>query len=160
MKVKLIKNEADYAVALDRIEALFAALPGTPESDELELLVHLVETYEARTWPIAPPDPVSAIRFRMEQAGLRQTDLVPYIGSKSKVSEVLNGKRPLSLSMIRNLSKGLGIPASVLLQETRTAPADVKRKPAKSLRYPVPRRHTMAVAEKDQASKRHAKETP
>ncbi len=117
MNAKLIKTEADHAAALGRIETIFGARPGTPEGDELELLVHLVEAYEAAQYPIEPPDPIAALKFRMEQAGLKQTDLAPFIGNKSKVSEILSGKRPLSLAMIRALHKGLGIPADVLIQE-------------------------------------------
>lgn len=114
---KLIKTEADYEAALARIEEVFAAHPGTPEGDELELLTLLVERYEEQEFPVALPDPVTAIRFRMEQEGLKQKDLAPFIGSQSKVSEVLSGQRSLSLAMIRNLICGLGIPAEVLLQK-------------------------------------------
>ncbi len=121
MNAKLIKNEADHGAALARIEKIFNARPGTPKGHELELLVHLVEAYEAAHHPIEPPDPIEAIKFRMEQSGLRQADLVPFIGNKSKVSEVLNRKRPLSLAMIRALHKGLGIPARVLIEEPGTA---------------------------------------
>lgn len=117
MRAKLIKTDADHQAALERIEEIFDARPGTYEGDELELLVHLVEEHEDATCPIPLPDPVEAIKFRMEQAGLKQADLVPYFGSKSKVSEVLSGKRRLTLSMIRKLNNGLGIPAEVLLQE-------------------------------------------
>jgi len=117
MKAKLIKNDADHAAALARIEDIFDAKPGTPEGDECELLVHLVEEYEAQHHAIDLPDPIEAIKFRMEQQGLKQADLIPFIGNKSKVSEVLSRKRPLSLAMIRGLHKGLGIPAAVLLQE-------------------------------------------
>lgn len=116
MQLKLIKTEAEHAEALARIDAIFSAKPGTPEGDEFELLVHLVENYEEAQCPIPLPDPVEAIRFRMEQQGIKAIDLVPYIGNKSKVSEILNRKRPLSLAMIRALNKGLGIPAEVLLQ--------------------------------------------
>jgi HTH-type transcriptional regulator/antitoxin HigA len=118
MNARLIKTEADHAAALARIDAIFEARPGTPEGDELELLVHLVEEYEAARHPIDPPDPIEAIKFRMEQGGLKQVDLVSMIGNKSKVSEVLSGKRPLSLAMIRRLHKELGIPAHVLIRET------------------------------------------
>ncbi|MEI8242484.1 MAG: ImmA/IrrE family metallo-endopeptidase [bacterium] len=121
MHPKLIKNEAEHAEALARIAAVFSAKPGTPEGDELELLVHLVEEYEESKHLIPMPDPVEAIRFRMEQQGLKAADLVPIIGSKSKVSEVLNRKRPLSLSMIRALHNRLGIPAEVLLHESGKA---------------------------------------
>ena len=114
---RLIKNEQDYDKSLSRIEELMDAKPGTAEMDELELLTALVEMYEERHFPISWPDPIDAIKFRMEQLGLGQKDLVPFMGTKSKVSEVLNGKRPLTLAMMRGLHKGLGIPAEVLLKE-------------------------------------------
>ncbi len=114
---RLIKNEEDYDMALSRIEQLMDAKPGTAEMDELELLTALVEMYEERYFPISPPDPIDAIKFRMEQLGLGQKDMVPFIGTKSKVSEVLNGKRTLTLAMMRSLNKGLGISAEVLLKE-------------------------------------------
>jgi HTH-type transcriptional regulator / antitoxin HigA len=120
MKPKLIKTETDYQEALGRIEAIFGAKPSTPEGDELELLVTLVEYYEEKAYPIGLPSPVDAIRFRMEQQGLKAKDLIAYMGSASKVSEVLSGKRALSLPMIRKLVSGLGIPAEVLLQEQGT----------------------------------------
>ncbi len=123
MSIKLIKTAKDHEKALKRIEELFEAEPGTPEGDELELLVTLVELYEKEKYPIAAPDPIAAIKFRMEQQGLKSKDLIPYIGSKSKVSEVLSGKRALSLNMIRKLNEGLGIPAEVLIKEAvRTLP--------------------------------------
>ena len=115
---KIIKSEEDYNIALNRIEEIFDAKPGSPEFDEMELLVKLVEIYEDEKYPISVPDPISAIKFRMEQQGLKNKDLIPYIGSKSKVSEVLSGKRALSLNMIRKLNEGLGIPAEVLIKET------------------------------------------
>ena len=114
---RLIKNEEDYKKALSRIEELMDAQSDTPEMDELELMTALVEMYEDRNYPISPPDPLEAIKFRMDQLGLTQQDMVPYIGTKSKVSEVLNGKRPLSLTMMRSLNKYLGISAEVLLNE-------------------------------------------
>jgi HTH-type transcriptional regulator/antitoxin HigA len=114
---KVIKNDRDYEAALARIDELMDATRDTPEGDQLELLTTLVEAYEEQHFPIDLPDPIEAIRFRMEQAGLKQQDLVPYIGSRSKVSEVLSGRRPLSLKMIRALHKGLNIPAEVLLRE-------------------------------------------
>jgi HTH-type transcriptional regulator/antitoxin HigA len=117
MMNRLIKNEEDHEKALSRIEQLMDAKPGTAEMDELELLTALVEMYEERHFPISWPDPIDAIKFRMDQLGLSQKDLVPFIGNKSKVSEVLNGKRPLTLAMMRGLHKGLGIPAEVLLAE-------------------------------------------
>ena len=123
MKPKIIKTEAEYQAALRRIEAIFDARPGTAKGDELELLLLLVETYEDKAYPIDPPDPIAALRFRMEQDGLKPKDLIPYIGSKSKVSEVLSGRRPLSLTMIRKLVTGLHLPAEVALQETQARPA-------------------------------------
>jgi HTH-type transcriptional regulator/antitoxin HigA len=117
VKPKVIKTEADYLAAMARIEEIFDAKPGTAKGDELELLLLLVEKYEEKAFPMELPDPITAIRFRMEQQKLKPKDLVPYIGSKSKVSEVLSGQRPLSLTMIRNLVTKLGIPAEVLLQK-------------------------------------------
>jgi len=114
---KLIKTTDEYTDALGRIEELFTAEPGTPEGDELELLATLVDLYEAKAFPIALPDPVTAIKFSMEQQGLKDKDLIPYIGSAPRVSEVLSGKRTLSLNMIRKLSTGLHIPLEVLIQE-------------------------------------------
>ncbi len=121
MMNRLIKNEEDYEKALSRIDELMDAAPGTAGMDELELLTALVEMYENRHYPISPPDPVSAIKFRMEQLGLTQKDMVPYIGSKSRVSEVLNGRRSLTLAMMRSLNKNLGISAEVLLKEPGAA---------------------------------------
>jgi HTH-type transcriptional regulator / antitoxin HigA len=114
---RLIKNENDYEMALSRIERLMDAEPDTEEMDELELLTALVEMYEDRHYPIRLPDPVSAIKFRMDQLGLTQKDMAPYFGSKSRVSEILNGKRQLTLAMMRALNKILGISAEVLLKE-------------------------------------------
>jgi len=118
MMVRVIKTEKEYESALAEIHVLVDRDPdpGTPEADRLELLTLLVETYESQKFPKRIPQPLEAIRFRMEQEGLKQRDLVPYIGSPSKVSEVLSGKRPLTLSMMRALHSHLGIPASVLLQ--------------------------------------------
>lgn len=119
METKVLKTEKDYSAALTSIEHLMDLNPkrGTAEAEELELLALLVREYEARQWPISVPDPVDAIQFRMEQQQLSQRDLVPFIGSKSKVSEVLARKRPLTLPMLRALHTGLGIPAAVLLKE-------------------------------------------
>ena len=123
MKPKVIKTQAQYEATLARIEAIFDARPGTAKGDELELLLLVVETYENKKYRIELPDPIEALRFRMEQDGLKPKDLIPYIGSKSKVSEVLSGQRPLSLTMIRKLVTGLHLPAEVALRETKTAPA-------------------------------------
>ena len=116
MNIKILKNEAEYKAALVRMDALMDAATGSPEEEELELLAVLVEKYEQEHYPIEHPDPVEAIKFRMEQEGLEPKDMIKYLGSQSKVSEVLNYKRSLSLAMIRELNQGLGIPAEVLLQ--------------------------------------------
>jgi len=120
MELKPIRNEADYDRALERIDVLMELDPplGTPQSDELEMLAMLVEKYEEKAWAISDPDPIEAITIRMEQMGLRQKDLAPYIGSPSKVSELLNRKIGLSLNMIRKLSEGLHLPLEVLVQPT------------------------------------------
>ena len=117
--IRVIRSRDDYEEALAAIEQILDNEPlvGTPEAERLELLTLLVEDYEKKTNPGMLPTPVDAIRFRMEQEGLTQKDLVPFIGSKSKVSEILSGKRQLTLPMIRALHSGLGIPAKVLLQE-------------------------------------------
>ena len=114
---KMIRTDEDYQAAMDRIDEIFDAPAGSSEGDELDLLVHLVEVYETERYPIPPPDPIAAIEFRMEQQGLTQRDLIPYIGSRSKVSEVLSGKRPITMRMARALHQHLGISAEVLLQE-------------------------------------------
>ncbi len=117
MEIKPIRNEKDYRKAMTRIRALWDAPLGAAEQDELEVLTTLLEVYEERHHPIEPPDPVEAIRFRMEQSGLSRKDLEPFIGSRGRVSEVLGRKRAMSLAMIRKLHRGLGIPAEVLLAE-------------------------------------------
>ncbi len=117
MKAKVIKTKAEYEAALARIEKLMDATPNTAQGDELELLSLLVHDYEDKKFPIDKPDPVGAIRFRMEQQGLAPKDLVPLLGSRSRVSVVLSGRRGLSLRMIRALVVGLRIPAALLLGE-------------------------------------------
>ena len=121
MKAKVIKTEQEYEEALAEVERLIALdpEPGTPQADNLELLSTLVEHYEIKRFPFDKPDPIDAILFRMEQQGLIQRDLVPYMGSRSKVSEVLARKRTLTLRMVRALSEGLGIPAEILIRETQ-----------------------------------------
>src|SRR5258705_6528094 len=116
---KVLKNDVDYEAAMAELERLAEGDPSpeSPAGERLELLSLLVRDYEAKRFPNQPPDPIEAIRFRMDQAGLSQRDLIPFIGSRSKVSEVLARKRPLTLSMIRSLHRGLGIPAQVLLQD-------------------------------------------
>lgn len=116
-----IKNEEDYALALKKIDDVFDADEGTPEADQRDVLAVLIEKYEDEHYPVDLPDPIEAIKFRMEQEGLTQKDMVPLLGNRSKVSEVLSGKRALSLKMMRAVHKHLGIPAEVLLQE---APID------------------------------------
>jgi len=118
MRPKVIKTEKEHEAALSRIEQLMDAAPGSAAEAELELWSVLVEKYEEDNFPVDLPDPVEAIRFRMEQAGLRPTDLQPFLQSKSRVSEVLNHKRPLSLAMIRSLSSGLNIPVEMLVRES------------------------------------------
>lgn len=120
MEIKPIKNDADYQAALEEIERLFDAAPDTPEGDKLEVLTTLVEAYEERHYSIPLPDPVEAILYHMESRGLSRRDIETYIGSRARVSEVLNRKRPLTMEMIRNLNKGLGIPAEVLIQPYHT----------------------------------------
>ena len=115
--IRLIKTKEDYEAALIRTDVLMDAEPGTSEGDELELLAALIEMYEDKAFPIGLPSVAEAIKFRMDQMGLRPRDLIPYIGSAARVSEVLAGKRPLTLKMARALHNGLGIPAEVLLQD-------------------------------------------
>jgi len=115
MNIKPIRSDDDLRAALRRLEAVFQADERTPEADEMDVLVTLIEAYENKHDPIGPADPVAAIKFRMEQQGLTPRDLEAYIGPSGRVSEVLNGKRPLSLSMIKRLHDGLRIPYESLL---------------------------------------------
>ncbi len=117
MDPKIIKTKAEYQSALEHLEGLMDAEPGSPEENQLELWSLLVEQYEKEHIPIGPPDPIEAIKFRMDQMGLKQKDLAEFISGKSKVSEVLNRKRSLSLTMIRQLHRHLQIPAEVLVNE-------------------------------------------
>lgn len=116
MDIKPIHTEADYEAALQEIDRLWNAPAGTADGDKLDVLVTLVEAYEEKQHPILPPDPVEAILHYMESQSLTRHDLEPYLGSRARVAEVLNRKRPLSLNMIRKLQAGLGIPADVLIQ--------------------------------------------
>ena len=115
MEIKPIKTESDYLNALNEIEKIIDAKRDTPEGDKLDILVTLVEAYEENNFPILPPDPVEAIIHQMESQGLSRKDLEPLIGSRARVSEILNRKRSLSLNMIRKLQKGLGISAEILV---------------------------------------------
>ena len=113
--IRPIRTKTDYQTALAEIERLWDARKGTPDFDRLEVLSTLVNAYEEARHPIEPPDPIEAIKFRMEQMGLTRKDLEPFIGSRARVSEVLNRRRGLTLEMMRRLNSGLGIPAEVLL---------------------------------------------
>ena len=117
MNIKPLKTHKDYKAALARIDSLMDAKPGTSQGDELEVLSVLVEKYEDAHYPIDAPDPIEAIRFQMEQYGLRDKDLVQYIGSSGRVSEVMSYKRKLTLPMIRRLEAGLDIPARSLIKD-------------------------------------------
>ena len=119
MKVHPIRDDDDHARALRQVEKLWRARAGTPEAETLEVLVTLVDAYEATHHPIDPPDPIEAIRFRMEQEGLTRADLEKLIGSRARVSEILGRRRPLTLNMIRRLRDALGISADVLIGRQR-----------------------------------------
>ena len=116
MNIKPIKTKKDYEQAMLRLEEIFNAKKGTPKGDELEILSLLIEKYEDEKFPIDLPDPIEAIKFRMEQSGLTQTDLANIVGQKSRASEILNRKRKLSLDMIRQLHNKWRIPTEVLVQ--------------------------------------------
>jgi len=115
MEIRPIKTEQDYNNSVKRIEELWGAKRDTLQGDEFDLLCTLVESYEMTHYPIAPPDPIDAILFRMEQMGMTKTDMAQYLGSQSRVSEVLSRKRKLTLKMVKSLYKGLKIPAEILL---------------------------------------------
>jgi len=117
MELKPIRTKAEYKVALREIEALFDVPDKTPEADRLEILVMLVEKYEAQHFPIPAPDPIDFLNYAMETRGLTRKDLEAYIGSRGRVAEVLNRARPLTLAMIRRLSEGLKLPADVLIAD-------------------------------------------
>ncbi len=123
MDIKPIKTKADYRVALKKIEALMHAKPRTPQGDRLEVLVTLVEAYDAKHYPLDLPDPVEAIKYTMESKGLSVKDLEPMIGRSNRVYEILSRKRPLTLKMIWALHKGLGIPAECLIRQSKHARA-------------------------------------
>jgi HTH-type transcriptional regulator / antitoxin HigA len=122
-EIKPIRKNADYEAALVEMEKLWGSKRGTPKGDRLDVLATLVDAYEAKRFPIEPPDPIEAIKFRMDQQGLTRKDLEPIIGSRTRVAEVLNRKRDLSITMIRRLHESLGIPAEVLIQPTRRSQA-------------------------------------
>jgi len=117
MEIRPVRTETNYRAALKEIETLMRAEPGTPEGERLDVLVTLLEAYEARHYPLDLPDPVEAIKYTMEQKGLSAKDLEPMIGRPNRVYEVLNRKRPLTLKMICRLHEGLGIPAECLIRQ-------------------------------------------
>ena len=121
MNIRPIKTQEDYNNTLSQIESLMDAKPNTVQMDELEVLTTLVEAYEEQHYKIDAPDPIEAIKFRMEQEGLKQKDLVSIVGSKSRVSEILNKKRKLTIKMIRNLHKQLHIPVESLFLDYKTS---------------------------------------
>lgn len=122
MKLKVIKTEKEYQVALQRLDVIFHAIKGSKEHEELEILVMLIEKYEIETVGDFPdPDPIEAIKFKMEQMDMSQKDLAEVIGLKSRASEILSRKRPMSINIIRKLSKALAIPADILIQPYETA---------------------------------------
>ena len=121
--IKPIRTEADYAAAMAEVERLWGAKSGTTAGDRLDVLATLIDAYEAEHFPIDPPDPIEAIKFRMEQQGLTRKDLEPLIGTRTRVAEVLNRRRGLSIEMIRRLHKALGISAEVLIQPSRSKAA-------------------------------------
>lgn len=117
MNLKPIKTEADYKEALKRVEEIFDAKIGSPESDELEILGLMVDDYENKHYPIEAPDPIEAIKIRMEELNLKQVDLIPEIGGKSRVSEILNRKRRLTVEMIRKLTIRLNLSSNLLIRD-------------------------------------------
>lgn len=118
-EVKPIRTEADHEAAMDQVAGLWGAPSGTPEGDRLDVLATLIDAYEARHHLIDPPDPIEAIKFRMEQQGLTRKDLETVVGTRTRIAEVLNRKRGLSIGMIRRLHERLGISAEVLIQPSR-----------------------------------------
>lgn len=123
MKLTLIANEDQYQTYLERIDFLFDSQKGTPEGDELELLLALVKLYEIENFNIPKVDPITAIKIRMEDLGLKNKDLIPILGDKGNVSKILQGKRSLNVEMIRKLSKFLGLPVKILVGEEEVTPA-------------------------------------
>lgn len=129
MDLRPIRTENDYGAALDEIDKLWDSQPGSAEDDRLEILTTLVEAYEAKNHPIPPPDPIEALNYYMESRGLTRRELQEYIGSRGRLSEILNRRRTLSIDMIRQLHSKLGIPASVLIQPYSIQKAGSKTPP-------------------------------
>jgi HTH-type transcriptional regulator / antitoxin HigA len=123
MHIRPIRNERDHTRSLREIEKLWGARAGTKEADQLDVLVTLVDAYEAKHHPIDPPDPIDAIKFRLEQMGLDRTDLAKIIGSRSRVSEILARRRPLTIKMIARIRESLGISADVLIRRSENKAA-------------------------------------
>jgi len=121
MDIRLIKTEKDYQDALGRMDQIFDAAEGSAESDEADVLVLLIDDYENRHYPIVAPDPIEAIKIRMEEMQLKQKDIAPVLGGKNRASEILNRKRKLTVEMIRNLSVRLNLSASLLIQEYKNS---------------------------------------
>jgi HTH-type transcriptional regulator / antitoxin HigA len=129
MRIHPVRTESDYDAAVARIAELIGSEPGTAAGDELDVLVTLVDAYESRHFPVATPDPITMIKFQMEQQRLTRKDLEPMIGSRARVSEVLNGKRALTLPMIRRLHAGLGVPVDLLVGPfPPSSPATTRRR--------------------------------
>lgn len=134
MNIKPIKSNQDYQEALKRLEEIFDAPEESPESDEANMIALLVDEYEKENHPLETPDPIEAIKIRMEEMNLSQKDLIPEIGGRSRVSEVLNKKRPLTVGMIRRLSENLDLPANILIQDY-TLNGTLKKKRMKDGKY-------------------------
>ena len=134
MEIKPIRNQQDYEVALRRVESLWDSKEGSPELDELDVLATLVEAYERQHHPIDLPDPIDAIKFRLEQQGKDTRALVGIIGQRTRVYEILRRKRSLSLKMIRNLHDKLGIPANVLIQAVQQSKPTGRYRPGRTRR--------------------------
>jgi len=143
MRIKPIRSEADYDAALRRVEALWGSASETPEGDELDVLVPLIEAYEREHYPIDLPTPIDAIKFRLEQQGKDYTSLIGVIGQRTRVYEVMRGARPLSLNMIRKLHSKLGIPADVLIQSP--LPPRMRAKRSSAARNKRPRAIRRAI---------------
>jgi HTH-type transcriptional regulator/antitoxin HigA len=139
MRIRPVRNDADHREAMAEIERLWGAPEGSPQADQLEVLVTLVNAYETEHHRIEAPDPIAAIEFRMEQQGLTRKDLEPLIGGRGRVSEILSGQRPLTLAMIRRLHQSLGIPADVLLGEEPSRITRSRRKAGPRAAYRVER---------------------
>lgn len=145
MNLKPIRNDEEYEAALQEIDRLWNAVEGTPESDTLEIWVTLVEAYEAGRYELPPPDPIQAIEYFMESRGWTRKELEPYIGSRGRVSEIMNRKRPLTITMIRNLEQATGIPAAILIQPYETEQGLFHTNPSNRQTNPVRQESPMAA---------------